>query len=163
MQVFHYKPIGIIHSPFTNKEKMPIQPSGAVGIKGTVEVEPEYKEGLQDLEKFSHIILLYHFHLSKGFSLKVKPFLDNKLHGIFCTRAPRRPNQIGLSIVKLMRVENNILHIENVDIIDGTPLLDIKPYVPAFDIHEVERIGWLTDAMDKSTRFRSNGRFKNEI
>lgn len=141
---------------------MPIQPIGAIGIKGTVEMHPDYIEGLKDIEEFSHIILLYHFHLSKGFSLKVKPFLDNNLHGIFSTRAPRRPNQIGLSIVKLIRVENNILHIENVDIIDGTPLLDIKPYVPAFDIHEVERIGWLTDVIEKSNGFRSNGRFKNE-
>ena len=162
MDIIHYKPIGIIHSPFTGKEKMPIQPIGAIGIKGTVEMHLDYIEGLKDIEEFSHIILLYHFHLSKGFSLKVKPFLDNKLHGIFSTRAPRRPNQIGLSIVKLIRVENNILHIENVDIIDGTPLLDIKPYVPAFDIHEVEKIGWLTDALDKTKGFRSNGRFKNE-
>jgi len=138
---------------------MPIQPSGAVGTKGTVEIKPEYKEGLDDVDGFSHVILLYHFHLSQDFSLKVNPFLDDSHHGVFSTRAPRRPNPIGLSIVKLIRVENNILHIENIDIIDNTPLLDIKPYVPAFDIHEVEKIGWLTNVMTKSKYFKSDDRF----
>ena len=159
MDTIRYKSIGIIHSPFKSAEGMPIQPSGAAGIKGTVEIEPEYKEGLKDIDGFSHVVLLYHFHLSQGFSLKVKPFLDDNHHGVFSTRAPRRPNPIGLSIVKLIRVENNILRIENVDIIDGTPVLDIKPYVPVFDIHEVEKIGWLTRGMNKSKQFKSDDRF----
>ncbi len=120
---------------------MPVQPTGAKGIAGTIEIKPEYIDGLKDIEGFSHIILIYHFHLSKGYSLKVKPFLDENLRGIFATRAPKRPNPLGISVVKLIKVKNNILQIEDVDIVDGTPLLDIKPYVPDFDIHEVEKIG----------------------
>ena len=129
-----YNPIGVIHSPFKDIKGMPIQPAGAKGIAGTIEIKPEYVDGLQDIEGFSHIILIYHFHLAKGYSLKVKPFLDENLRGVFATRAPRRPNHIGISVVKLVRVEDTILHIEDIDIVDGTPLLDIKPYVPEFDI-----------------------------
>lgn len=160
MKPIQYKPIGIIRSPFTEIEGMPIQPSGAAGIKGTIEVDPAFKDGLKDIEGFSHIYLLYHFHLSQGFSLEVKPFLDDKRHGVFTTRAPRRPNSIGLSIVKLIDVDDNILQIENVDIVDGTPLLDIKPYVPAFDIQDVKKTGWLSDVMNNSVKHKSDDRFK---
>ena len=160
MEPIQYKPIGIIRSPFTEIEGMPIQPSGAAGIKGTIEVDPAFKDGLKDIEGFSHIYLLYHFHLSQGFSLEVKPFLDDKRHGVFTTRAPRRPNSIGLSIVKLIDVDDNILQIENVDIVDGTPLLDIKPYVPAFDIQDVKKTGWLSDVMNNSVKHKSDDRFK---
>lgn len=154
-----YKPIGIIHSPFSEIKGMPIQPSGAKGIKGTVELMPEYAEGLQDLEGFSHVILLCHLHLSTSFSLKVKPFLDDQLRGVFATRAPRRPNPIGLSVVRLKEIKGNILHIEDIDIVDGTPLLDIKPYVPEFDVQETVRIGWLSDKIGKTSREKSDGRF----
>jgi tRNA (adenine37-N6)-methyltransferase len=154
-----YQPIGIIRSPFQEPKGMPIQPTGAAGIRGTIELNPEYEGGLKDLEGFSHIILIYHFHLSTGFSLLVKPFLDDTLRGLFSTRAPRRPNSIGLSIVRLVRVEGSTLHIENVDIVDGTPLLDIKPYVPELDGIKAERTGWLFEKADKAGRAKADGRF----
>src|SRR4030066_1319640 len=124
MKKIVFQPIGTIHPPLQNIQGMPIQPAGAKGIAGTIEMTPEYVDGLQDIEGFSHIILIYHFHLSKGYSLKVKQFLDENLRGVFATRAPRRPNHIGISVVKLVRVEGTILHIEDIDIVDGTPLLD---------------------------------------
>lgn len=154
-----YHPIGVIHSPFTTTEGMPIQPTGASGIEGTVEVFEEYAEGLKDLSGFSHIMLLYHFHQSSGYKLTVKPFLDDADHGLFATRAPRRPNRIGLSVVKLTRVDGRTLYIENVDVLDGTPLLDIKPYVPEFDNHPADRIGWLTKARGRAEKRRSDKRF----
>jgi tRNA-Thr(GGU) m(6)t(6)A37 methyltransferase TsaA len=138
------KPIGIIHSPFKYKEDTPIQPCRSSAI-GEVEVFKEYQEGLDDIEGFSHITLIYEFHKSEGYSLKVKPFLDNKLRGLFATRAPRRPNQIGLSVVRLLKRKENILTVKGIDVIDGTPLLDIKPYVPDFEPNEEIRIGWLEE------------------
>jgi tRNA-Thr(GGU) m(6)t(6)A37 methyltransferase TsaA len=154
-----YKPIGIVRSPFKDVNGMPIQPTGARGITGTVEVEPEYADGLKDIEGFSYIILIYHFHLSVGYSLKVKPFLDDRQRGLFSTRAPRRPNPIGMSIVRLIKVEGCTLHIEDVDIVDGAPLLDIKPYVPEFDVREVEKTGWLFGRADKVHEAESDERF----
>ena len=130
------------------------------GIAGTIELDPEYEGGLKDLEGFSHIILIYHFHLSTGFSLMVKPFLDDMLRGLFSTRAPRRPNPIGLSIVRLVKVEGPTLHIENVDIVDGTPLLDIKPYVPELDGIKAERTGWLSGKAVKARKAKADERFK---
>jgi tRNA-Thr(GGU) m(6)t(6)A37 methyltransferase TsaA len=134
-------PIGIIHSPCTDKSQTPIQASRSQ-VKGTVEIYPQYVEGLQDLEGLSHIILLYAFHESSGYSLIVKPFLDDQLHGLFATRYPYRPNPIGLSVVRLLERRDNVLDIEGVDMLDGTPLLDIKPYVPEFDIRNGTRNGW---------------------
>jgi tRNA-Thr(GGU) m(6)t(6)A37 methyltransferase TsaA len=160
MKKIEYKPIGIIRSPFKDIKGMPIQPTGAKDVKGKVVIEPEYIGGLKDIGGFSHIILIYHFHLSKGFSLEVKPFMDDKLHGVFATRAPRRPNPIGLSIVRLVRVEGRILHIEDVDIVDGTPLLDIKPFVPKFDVVKVERAGWLSQRAGKAGKVKADGRFR---
>ncbi len=139
---------------------MPIQPAGAAGVQGTVEVWPEFVEGLKDLEGFSHIILLYHFHRAREVRLTVVPFMDSEPHGVFATRAPKRPNPIGLSVVRLIRVERNVLYIENVDILDGTPLLDIKPYVPEFDPLPVERVGWLERAKGKVQGKRSDDRFR---
>ncbi len=159
MSEIKYKPIGIIHSPFKEPKGTPIQPAGARDIEGTVEVFPEYAEGLKDVEGFSHIILIYHFHLSKGASLKAKPYLDNEERGIFAIRGPRRPNSIGISVVRLVGIEENILHIKDLDIIDGTPLLDIKPYVPAFDIHEVTKTGWLEKNVHKLPTAKADGRF----
>jgi tRNA-Thr(GGU) m(6)t(6)A37 methyltransferase TsaA len=154
-----YKPIGVIHSPFKEPKGTPIQPAGAKGIKGIVEIFPEYAEGLKDIEGFSHIILLYHFHLSKGSTLIAKPYMDNETHGVFAMRGPSRPNSIGISVVCLVKVEANVLHIQDVDIVDGTPLLDIKPYVPEFDTREVERIGWLKENVHKLSESKDNGRF----
>jgi tRNA-Thr(GGU) m(6)t(6)A37 methyltransferase TsaA len=154
-----YRPIGVIHSPFSEIEGMPIQPSGAEGIQGSVEVLPEFQDGLQDLEGFSHIILLYHLHRSEGFKLKVTPFLDDQQRGLFATRAPKRPNAIGISVVKLVGRNDNILHIENVDILDGTPLLDIKPYVPDFVSASDIRLGWLEKTKGEVKKKRSDRRF----
>ena len=109
---------------------MPIQPTGAKGIKGTIEIKDEYVDGLKDLDGFSHIHLIYLLHKVEGYMLEVKPFMDNSTHGVFATRSPKRPNRIGMSVVKLNKVEGNKVCVENVDILDGTPLLDIKPYVP---------------------------------
>ena len=138
---FHLRPIGIIHTPFTDKSQTPIQASRSQA-KGVVEVFTEYAEGLQDLEGFSHIFLLYVFHESLGYSLLVKPFLDDLIHGLFSTRYPARPNPIGLSVVKLISRKGNSLEIEGVDMLDGTPLLDIKPYIPDFDGRSDTRNGW---------------------
>ena len=141
--MIEYRPIGVIHTPFTEREGMPIQPSRGRGVAGTIEVFPEFAEGLADLDGFSHIVLLYHLHRSRGFDLRVTPFLDTHLRGLFATRAPRRPNPIGLSVVRLIGVEDNRISVQDLDILDGTPLLDIKPYVPDFDRHTECRVGWL--------------------
>ena len=159
MEEIQYRPIGTIRSPFKDVQGAAIQPAGAKGVFGTVEIEPEYREGLSDLEGFSHIILIYHFHLCRGYSLQVKPFMDDTLRGLFATRAPRRPNPIGISVVRLIKVEGCTLHIEGVDMVDGTPLLDVKPYVPQFDAPTVERIGWLTGKADQAREMRADERF----
>lgn len=138
---FVIRPIGIIHSPFTDKAQTPIQPTRSQAV-GRVEVYPEFAEGLRGLEDFSHIILLYAFHQSNGYTLQVQPFLDDRLHGLFATRYPCRPNPLGLSVVQLVSRRENILEIEGVDVLDGTPLLDIKPYVPDFDVRTDVKTGW---------------------
>ena len=138
---FTFQPIGLIHSPFTEKKQTPIQPSRSQAV-GRVEIFPKFADGLQDLEGFSHIFLLYVFHQSEGYNLKVRPFLDDEDHGLFATRYPYRPNPIGLSVVHLLARRDNILEIGSVDVLDGTPLLDIKPYVPAFDVYTQTHIGW---------------------
>jgi tRNA-Thr(GGU) m(6)t(6)A37 methyltransferase TsaA len=154
-----YTPIGIIHSPFKEVKGTPIQPAGARGIDGNVEVFPEYARGLKDLEGFSHIILLYHFHLAGKPSMIVTPFMDNIPRGVFATRSPNRPNAIGISVVRLIKIEKNILIIQDIDIVDGTPLLDIKPHVPDFDIREVLKIGWLENNIQKLNSSKDDGRF----
>ncbi len=138
-----FNPIGIIHTPFTEPSGMPIQSSRSTEI-GTVEVYPQFEEGLLDLEGFSHIYLFYSFHLSNSYDLLVKPFLDDNQHGIFSTRHPRRPNPIGFSIVKLLERNGCTLTFEGADMLDGSPLLDIKPYVPDFDLRMDVRSGWYT-------------------
>ena len=136
------KSIGIIRSPYKRKEDIPCQ--GYKSNKtGTIKVYKKYAKGLNDVEGFSHLIIIYLFHKAKGYSLLAKPFLENKLHGIFAIRGPNRPNKIGISIVKLLERKGNILKIGNIDVLDGTPLLDIKPYVPKFDVRENVKIGWL--------------------
>jgi tRNA (adenine37-N6)-methyltransferase len=159
MDRFIMNPIGVIHTPFDTLEGMPIQPVGAEQIKGRVVVDPRYAEGLSDIEGFSHLILIYAFHQSKGFQLKVKPFLDDQVRGLFATRAPRRPNPIGLSVVKLLRRDQNILQVGGVDVLDGTPLLDIKPHVPDFDAPRVTSSGWLEGKLGQARSTRSDERF----
>ncbi|MBU1138246.1 MAG: tRNA (N6-threonylcarbamoyladenosine(37)-N6)-methyltransferase TrmO, partial [Proteobacteria bacterium] len=136
-------PIGVIHTPFQTIEGMPIQPAAASGVQGTVEVFEAFAEGLKDIDGFSHLILLYHFHQSRGYNLQVVPFMDSCTRGLFATRAPRRPNPIGFSIVRLLKVEGRYLQVDNIDVLNDTPLIDIKPYVPVFDAQEQVRSGWL--------------------
>lgn len=156
------KPIGIIHTPYTDIFQMPIQPFAAEGIKGFIELFPEYREGLTDLDGFSHITLLYHFHKTQGYQLKVTPFMDDVERGIFACKAPKRPNAIGLSTVKLIGIEDTIIHIEMVDMLNGTPLIDIKPFFHGYDNRLDAVSGWL----DKKGRIpvekmKSDERFKH--
>jgi tRNA (adenine37-N6)-methyltransferase len=153
-----FTPVGIIHTPFTEPEGVPVQAQGGKN-KGSIEVYEQFAAGLKDLNGFSHIMLLYHFHLSSGYSLEVKPFLDEEPRGLFATRAPKRPNPIGISVVRLIEIKGNKLLIEDVDMVDGTPLLDIKPYVPAFDVRENVKTGWLEGKGDLIYKARADGRF----
>jgi len=155
-----FHPIGIVHSPFTSLDGMPIQPKGGAAAEGFVEVLAEYQAGLKDLDGFSHVILLYHFHQVSRVELAVRPFLDEEPRGIFATRAPTPPNPIGLSVVRLVRIEGRRVYLENIDILDGTPLLDIKPYVPQFDRPEDVRVGWLSGKTDQIGTKESDARFK---
>ena len=136
-----YRPVGIIYTPFKEPRGTPIQPVAAAGVNGKVVIFPEYAEGLKDPEGFSHVILIYHFHR------------------VFSTRAPCRPNPIGISVVRLKRLEGNVLYVQDVDIVNETPLLDIKPYVPEFDVRAVEKTGWLEKNARRSSEFRDDGRF----
>jgi tRNA (adenine37-N6)-methyltransferase len=155
-----YESIGTVRSPFKEVAGMPIQPLGAIGVQGIIDIHPRLADGLKDLEGFSHIFLLYHLHRTAGFSLIVKPFLDKNDHGVFATRVPKRPNSIGLSVLKLLRVEGTSVHVENIDILDGTPVLDIKPYVPEFDVWNADRVGWFEGRARNAEHHRSDGRFQ---
>ena len=157
-----FKVIGIVHSPFKEPFGVPIQPSAAKGIRGTVEIFEDFSDGLKGIDGFSHIYLLYYFHLAREGSLLVKPYMDDEIRGVFATRAPSRPNRIGISIVRLIRVEGNVLYVEDLDIVDGTPLLDVKPYVPEFDVREECRKGWLEKSVHKLPWARDDGRFLEE-
>jgi tRNA-Thr(GGU) m(6)t(6)A37 methyltransferase TsaA len=137
------KPIGIIHTPYKEPKGIPIQGKFEKGIIGQIEIFPEYQQGLKDIEGFSHIILIYYFNRSKDEKLTGRPYLEDELHGIFAIRSPNRPNHIGFSIVKLEKVKDNIITFSEVDILDGTPLLDIKPYVLHFDSRKNVKNGWL--------------------
>jgi tRNA-Thr(GGU) m(6)t(6)A37 methyltransferase TsaA len=152
-----YTPIGIIHSEHRLPEQTPIQPVYARGCEGRAEILPNYTEGLKDLDGFSHLLLLYHFHRAGEPLLTVVPFTDDKPRGLFSTRHPRRPNPIGLSLVRLVRVEGRVLHLNDVDILDGSPLLDIKPYIPRFEKAEDAVGGW-TAAVDEETAGRRGRR-----
>jgi len=155
-----FRPIGIIHSPFDRLEDMPIQPTSDLSAAGTVEIYPEFVDGLKDLGGFSHIYLLYYFHKIQRANLVVTPFMDKEPRGIFATRAPSRPNPIGLSLVELVRLEDNLLYVERLDVLDGTPLLDIKPYVPEFEGLQEFRIGWLEQVKGNVRTQKSDTRFK---
>jgi len=159
MSEIKFKPIGIIHTPFRQPKGTPIQPSRSDGAVGWIKLYSEYVRGVSDLDGFSHIVLIYYFHLSKGFELMVTPYLDNNLRGLFATRAPGRPNPIGISVVKLQRIEDNILHVIDVDIVDGTPLLDIKPHIPDFNSPENVRVGWLNNKNDNNDINLADNRF----
>jgi tRNA-Thr(GGU) m(6)t(6)A37 methyltransferase TsaA len=153
------EPIGIILTPFTNLQDMPIQPGGGEGVEGSVVIDPDYVEGLQDLEGFSHIYLIYLFHRARRVELTVVPFMDSKERGVFATRSPLRPSHIGLSIVELVGVAGNILTVRNLDILNSTPLLDIKPYIAAFDHVDKSRSGWLTAKEEQIRATRADDRF----
>lgn len=153
-------PIGLIRTPFTTLEGMPIQASAALGVKGAIELEPALEAGLADIDGFSHLNLLYHLHLAAPAArLTVTPFLDDRVHGIFATRSPARPNPIGLSTVRLVGVDGSVVSIEDVDMLDGTPLLDIKPYVPVFDDRADAVVGWFRDRLERLPQTRADGRF----
>lgn len=138
---------------------MPIQPKGAAGITGTVVIHEQYLEGLVDLDGFSHIYLIYEFHRAQRTELKVIPFMDNVARGVLATRSPLRPNHLGLSIVELVRVDGTCLTVRGLDILDGTPLLDIKPYIAAFDQVEQSRSGWMESSRRDVAEKRSDSRF----
>ncbi|SDK48590.1 tRNA-Thr(GGU) m(6)t(6)A37 methyltransferase TsaA [Maridesulfovibrio ferrireducens] len=159
MDTINFHPIGYIHSPFDKLDGMPIQPSGAKDALGYIELSEDLQEGLKDLEGFSHIILLYHFHKNEGYKLSVKPFMDTVERGLFSTRAPRRPNMIGMSTVELREIKGNIIKIKGVDVLNGTPLIDIKPYVAKFDAVPADRFGWLEKNAKKSETLKSDTRF----
>jgi tRNA-Thr(GGU) m(6)t(6)A37 methyltransferase TsaA len=159
MRTVTYKQIGIIHSAIKQTVGAPIQTASAKNIEGTVELFPKYAHGLKDVAGFSHLILLYHFHLARKTSLVVTPFLDSEKRGVFATRSPARPNPIGLSIVRLKSIRNGVLHVQELDVVDGTPLLDIKPYVPRIDVRKTMKIGWYKNNIHKLQRTGADRRF----
>jgi tRNA-Thr(GGU) m(6)t(6)A37 methyltransferase TsaA len=154
-----YCSIGLLETPFTDIAAMPIQPPGARGVRGILRIKDEYAAGLRDLDGFSHCICLYHLHRCSGFALEVTPFLDRETHGIFATRSPKRPNPIGLSVLRIVAISGNTVELEDVDMLNGTPVLDLKPYVPAFDAPAADRFGWLTEAAERADVTKSDGRF----
>ncbi len=157
--IITYNPIGIIHSGFKTSAGTPIQPAFASDVPGQAVIYEKYAAGLQDLDGFSHIILLYHFHLSGDWRPLVRPFMEEVERGVFATRAPRRPNPIGLSVVRLERIDGAVLHLRGIDVVDGSPLLDIKPYAPAFDAAGKRRFGWIGEALHKEARRIADDRF----
>lgn len=155
-----YTPIGVIHSPFAEPAGVPIQGAVENKVDAVAEVFSEFAEGLTDLDGFSHAILIYHFHKSKKYKLKVVPYLDKVKRGVFATRAPSRPNSIGLTVVQILKIEKNKIYFRNADMIEGTPLLDIKPYIPDVDIQQVRRIGWLEGKVYRMETTQDDSRFQ---
>ncbi len=151
-RIIVYRPIGVIRSEHSEARKTPIQPVFAPECQGRAKLDPEYADGLLDLDGFSHIYLIYHFDRVESAKLRVKPFMQDRAHGIFATRAPNRPNAIGLSIVQLERIEGSVLYFRGADILDGTPLLDIKPYSARFDRMSDTRNGWQDQVEDGAAR-----------
>ena len=152
-------PIGIVHSPFEGPEGMPIQAAFSDAV-GTLEIHAEYVDGLRDIAGFDYLILLYHFHLANKESLRVTPFLDDEPRGVFATRAPTRANRIGMSVVRLLKVTGNVLEIGNLDIVSGTPVIDVKPYVPAFDSRTGCRVGWFAGKLDRAATVQADDRMR---
>lgn len=159
MEPVTFTPVGVVHSPHMELYGMPVQPPSAAGIAGEIEIFPEFAEGLLDIEGFSRIMVFYHLHRSAGPLLSAIPFLDTVPHGVFASRIPRRPNPLGFSVVRLLSRDRNILKIADVDILDGTPVLDIKPYVPEFDSYPNESSGWFAGKLDDMSSKRSDDRF----
>ena len=151
--------IGVVRSPFKTTTGMPIQTVAAAGAPACLEVFPEYAAGLRDIEGFEYLFLITHLHQATE-KLEVIPFMDTQSHGVFATRAPARPNRLGLSIVRLLRVEGNCLHFEGNDMLDGTPVLDIKPYVPALDVRSTARIGWFAHGLAQLPTMLSDDRMR---
>jgi tRNA (adenine37-N6)-methyltransferase len=149
-----YRPIGVIHSPHTDPKATPVQPVFAEGIEGTAEVFPEFADGLKDVEGFSHLFIIFHFHRAGEPKLQVKPYLQDEVRGVFACRAPCRPNGIGFSVCRLVKREGALLHLADLDILDGTPLLDIKPYIARFDSRTGTRDGWQKDVDDEAAAER---------
>ncbi len=162
MKSIEYRQIGRVKSPIKQPQNAPIQPNGAGDVIAHIEISADYAAGLRDLEGFSHIIVIYHFHQHKPYKLVCKPFLDDSPHGIFAIRAPNRPNPIGLSVVRLRSVVDNVLEVAGADMIDGTPVLDIKPYVATFDAHPTATLGWLEQRAAASATHRSDDRFSRD-
>ncbi|WP_246989628.1 tRNA (N6-threonylcarbamoyladenosine(37)-N6)-methyltransferase TrmO [Halorientalis marina] len=158
---FEYEAIGVIRTPFDSPEGMPIQSVGNDATEGIVEVDEAYEDGLKDLNGFTHCILLYHFHKSSSrSSLHVEPFLDEEKRGVFATRAPQRPNRIGISIVEIDTIVRPKVVVDGIDVVDGTPLLDIKPFVPEFDVPDSANTGWLDASMSAVRSKQADGRFR---
>ncbi|MDA0160391.1 tRNA (N6-threonylcarbamoyladenosine(37)-N6)-methyltransferase TrmO [Solirubrobacter ginsenosidimutans] len=157
-----YRPIGTVRSPFTRLDGMPLQSVAAEAVRGRIEVLPEFAPGLKDLDGFSHVHVITHLHRGRPGGLEVMPFLDDTPRGVFSTRSPRHPNPIGLSVVRLIAVEGGTLEIAGVDLVDGTPVLDIKPYVPRFDVVGAERTGWLEGAAERVNEVRADARFETD-
>ena len=155
-----YAVIGVIRTPYQEQAGTPIQSVAAKGVAGSIDIDQAFAAGLQDLEGFSHLWLIYHLHRVGAGRLTVTPYLDTATHGIFATRSPQRPNPIGLSVVRLIAVDGLTLKIEDVDMLDGTPLLDIKPFVPQFDHREADRIGWFEGKVERVSTVRADGRFR---
>lgn len=160
MDIIELKPIGVIHTPYKEAAGTPIQPVKGKGVKGWIELDAAYVEGLQDVEGFERIWLLFWCHRASAVTLQVKPYMDTAIRGVFATRAPSRPNAIGLSCVKLISVHGSRLEIEDVDMLDGTPLLDIKPYVAKFEHFDVSRCGWTDSPPNEYTQ--ADNRFFEE-
>jgi tRNA (adenine37-N6)-methyltransferase len=159
MKSFEYEPIGIIESPFEQIEGMPVQAAFAPDTRGTVTIDQRFAEGLADIDGFSHLVLLYPFHRTGTVELTVMPFLDRTPRGLFATRAPSRPCAIGITVVRLLARRANVLEVAEIDVLNGTPLFDVKPYVPAFDTRNNARIGWLEAALQKPANVRADNRF----
>ena len=160
MKGIELTPIGVIRTPYIEPKDIPIQGRFKDDVEGWLELREEYVPGLKDLEGFSHLILLYHFHRSERQEIEGLPYLEEESHGIFAIRSPHRPNHLGLSIVRIQRIEGNRIYFTEVDMLDGTPLLDIKPYVPEFDRQTDIRTGWLEQAGSTVSQRRSDDRFK---
>ncbi len=158
-----YSPIGYFRSPYTEINGMPIQPIGAEDVEGFIEVLPEFSAGLKDLEGFSHVYVLYHLHQIEGYDLMIKPFLDTKRHGVFATRSPKRPNPIGLSVMRLLSVCGIYVFLKGIDVLDQTPVIDIKPYVADFDRCDADRFGWFEGKSRNATYHRSDERFAVQL
>ena len=152
--IFAFRPIGTIYSPHKITSRIPIQPVFCNDIEGSIVLKTEYADGLRGLEGFSHIYLFYYFHESKKVCLRLKPYLSDQEQGVFATRAPHRPNKLGMSLLRLENVQDNVIHVKDIDILNGTPLLDIKPYVKRFDSRDIVRSGWQDSVSDDIANFR---------